>query len=370
MVTYDELKAQYDKIIQNTLKENESIIIESFVEYYGEEYRSLIKKKYKEITFAYYIDWEMISIVINEFIPEVENPEKFQIFKDFHQSHKKKTSFWTNIFNKNIKHDKLPENYVGTTNVSLVAKEPVQKLLIQRFQMPSPACCTFGTTHIDRLITFQILCLSELDILHEINHALTRDMMSIVDYNGLSYGYIEKMGLEIDSGESEYNTESILEELLNEKASVEIHQIFKRRGGKFSSFCYDMLLGNTYEENFYLVDEFYEQFKPYIKTARISENKNALVERIGKETYERFVNLVNKYFSDDDSVIEENKKQAMPSIKKVMDEMVENEKESKPLSKKDLEDYYDELRNAGYTFTVLNEPQEDSIENGIGIHRR
>lgn len=57
-MSLEELKDKYDEIVEQTLARNKSILIESFVEYYGEEYREIIERRYNEIVFVYYIDWE------------------------------------------------------------------------------------------------------------------------------------------------------------------------------------------------------------------------------------------------------------------------------------------------------------------------
>ena len=64
------------------------------------------------------------------------------------------------------------------------------------------------------------------------------------------------------------NTEIITEKLINEKASIEIAKIFKEKCGDLSSFCFDIPLAYPYQHNFYLVDEFYDLFKEYIKITK------------------------------------------------------------------------------------------------------
>jgi hypothetical protein len=48
MKKIDILKKKYDRTIKDSLDINKNILIESFVEYYGEEYRDKIVKKYIE----------------------------------------------------------------------------------------------------------------------------------------------------------------------------------------------------------------------------------------------------------------------------------------------------------------------------------
>lgn len=80
MSKFEKLKLKYDNLIKGTLENNKKILIESFVEYYGEEYRTIIEKRYNEITFVYYVDWKTIDLVVKRFIPQVENPNEYEEF--------------------------------------------------------------------------------------------------------------------------------------------------------------------------------------------------------------------------------------------------------------------------------------------------
>ncbi|MEG1648037.1 MAG: hypothetical protein RR325_04665, partial [Bacilli bacterium] len=57
----DQLKQQYSEEINKSLKLNKSKIIDSFVEYYGEEYRDIIEKRYDEIVYTYFISPNFID---------------------------------------------------------------------------------------------------------------------------------------------------------------------------------------------------------------------------------------------------------------------------------------------------------------------
>lgn len=51
--------------IKKILDSEAEILIDSFLEYYGEKFRYIIEKWYNEITFIYYIDWSIVDLVIN-----------------------------------------------------------------------------------------------------------------------------------------------------------------------------------------------------------------------------------------------------------------------------------------------------------------
>ena len=125
MTKYDKLKKKYDNLIRHSLEKNKRILIESFVEYYGEEFRYLIEKRYNEITFIYYIDWNM---VINEFLPKIDNTDKYVDFINFSNSRKKTLlSELLKIVQRPIK---LPDNLIGMIDTSIINDDTIVKLVI------------------------------------------------------------------------------------------------------------------------------------------------------------------------------------------------------------------------------------------------
>ncbi len=363
MLKYEKLKVKYDNLIRDTLDSNRRILIESFVDYYGEEYRSIIEKRYNEISFIYYIDWNTIDLVIREFIPIISNPEKYAVFTNFFNSKKKKQGNSTKLFKSSKDGSCLPDNLIGATNLSILNKDYMKNELFRICNRPSPANFNYGSViHKDRIISFQILSLSERTIIHEINHAITRDNLVYIFGEDQQIKAIHKAGLSVDFS-SQNRIERIIEELINEKASQEITKIFKEKGGDLSSFCYNIPFIYPYLENLYLVDEFYDTFKKYIKVARISDNKNELINRIGKTNYVNYIDMLNSYYSEDLSTIEQVKKEAQSKIKIIIEQMKSVANNSHTMSCQDLNDYYNILRNCGFKVKLLN--QESVEQNNL-----
>lgn len=363
MSSYEKLKKKYAELIPQELEKNKTIMIESFVEYYGEGYRSIIQKRYNEITFVYYIDWECVNVVVDEFIPQAEDKERYQDFTRFLAEHRKKDNLWKKVWRKNALQNDLPDNFVGITNKEILNKREIKSKVLEAISIPQPSHSSFGSSkHRDQIVSFQILSLGPWSIIHEINHAITNDSLALLTDNNGFIGAIDKRGLSIDVC-LQNNGERIIEELLNEKASFEIAQIFKRKGGDFSSFCFGIPFENSYVENFYLVNDFYEQFKTYIKVARISENKNGLIARVGREEYEQYVRLINENYSVDLNEIIKNKKVAMPLVKGLIEKMKTNEEISVSLSSTSLNSYYEQLKQLGHSVRLLNEMSNNHQDN-------
>ncbi len=353
MFNFKKFKSRYDSLIKETLQSNKPILIESFVEYYGESYRKVIEKKYNEITFVYYINWEMIEFIVDKFIPTVQNPDKYIDFINLNQYYQKQKNK-SHSLSKFMKYkDDLPFNFVGITNPLILKNQQIKEKIIKWTTYISPVNVLYGNNDLsERIISFPILQLSEKNIIHEINHALTAEVAFLLVETNQNIEEFTKRGLSNDFLSK--SKEAILEELINDKSSEEITKIFKRRGGNLSSFCFNIPLSNTYKFNFYLINQFYEIFKNYLKIARISENKNAIIDRVGTENYNNYVDLVNSLYTVDISQAESNEKENSSKIKSLINEMDHYSKNLKDISQQDLNKYYEQLQDQGYQVEILN----------------
>ena len=53
----ERIKKEYTKKINDSIKKYKNIILESFVEFYGDEYRTIITNRFNDIIFLYYINF-------------------------------------------------------------------------------------------------------------------------------------------------------------------------------------------------------------------------------------------------------------------------------------------------------------------------
>lgn len=116
---YQKLKKKYEKLYNDTIEENKDILIESFVEYYGEQHRDEIISRFNEIVFVYFINWNnffnhSFSRLKNFYcenkqaISESEQ-EMFQDFQDFFKYRSKAN-------------DVIKECFVGSSNKKVLKK--------------------------------------------------------------------------------------------------------------------------------------------------------------------------------------------------------------------------------------------------------
>lgn len=367
MKKYDKIRETYNQLVIKTLNQNKQILIDSFAEYYGEEHRELITRKYNEITFVYFADWYSLELLTHKMSKQKSNKLEYQTLKEFLKCHQKKSSIFYTIF-KRKQPSIFPDELIGTTNYSVLSQEKVRRFINgyrTDFYLYS---VNIGVNPTNRIVAFPIFSLTEEAIIHEINHALTKNHLAEINDNGKHIGWIEKTGISAAiKGKSD---DIYLEELLNDKTSVEIAEIFKRRGGDLTALCLGDYTKYSYPYNFYLIDDFYEMFKEHIKRARILEAKSELTVRIGEENYQKFANLVQYRYSNDLEIIKKNKRESMSQVEALLEQMQNNACNANNLTRKSIEYFYNELRAMGASVRVLNDLNDDIPENNLGISRK
>lgn len=139
---------------------------------------------------------------------------------------------------------------------------------------------------LNELLTLPIFASDDKNLFHELNHAICsqvafRDKNSIIKC-GLEYG-MDKL---------------YTYEIINDKISLEIYNIFKSK-------CRDKILNfnilskeltNVYENYYYLIDSFYQHYKEKLKLSSIDDIPFQI---IGKDAEQQFKNI--------SSIIENNK---------------------------------------------------------------
>lgn len=80
---YLDFKDEYTEKINKRIDEAWPFIIESFVEYYGEEHRNIINERLEDVLFVYYVSDFLINYCINEYIDNIKKLENMnkEIFK-------------------------------------------------------------------------------------------------------------------------------------------------------------------------------------------------------------------------------------------------------------------------------------------------
>lgn len=341
MSRYSELLKGYDSLVKRELEKNNEILKESFIEYFGEQRRTLINALFEEIVYVYYVNWDTINLVCRK----ADGRDKFKPYFEFYEARE-------SMFLSFMQGQVFPDNFVGTTDESVFFNINIYTYVLARLKQVDPYSYLksdlFGTK---RMICFNLFLTSEEALIHEINHALTSAWMlkKVEDDRVLLF---EKTGLTIyDDEETE---DEILEELITDKSSLKIYEIFKRRGGDLTSFLMGGIYESVYAYNHYLVEEFFDTFEDILKDARIDENKNALIKRVGKESYYLLCQLINNYYALECEPDEKVKTGNLARILSVVDYMKEYARIQEKLTDEDLKEYYKYLEGIGKKVIILN----------------
>lgn len=340
MMRYAELKDKYNNLAKSELKKNEDILKESFIEYFGEKYRTLLESRFKEIIYIYYVNWQTIYKVTSK----EDNKDKFVPYFEFLEARE-------NMFYSFIHGNIMPDCFIGTSDENVFDTLSIYDFILARMKQIDP----YSFIHNDmygskRLVCFNLFLTDERVLLHELVHSLVGELILKVRDSKRELR-VEKIGISIyDDAES---VEDIFEELVVDKISGKIYEIFKRRGGDLSSFLSGGIYEGSYEPNYYLIDEFFDAFEEELKNVLMTDNKNGLLEKVGKDKYYLFCKLVNDGFVSGyptDSVMENN----MKKIRDVVNDMMEYAKNYREYSEDDWNQYFAYLKSMGKSVTVLN----------------
>ena len=117
-------------------------------------------------------------------------------------------------------------------------------------------------------------------IIHEINHKIGSHIISIeplIQISGISYS-VEKNGI--------VEHDNDLNEAINQKMTLEILEELNKLGLKIN------ITASWQEQLFPVIDTFYATFKEQLKNLNISGDLVAFKEKLGKEYFDKFSQLV------------------------------------------------------------------------------
>lgn len=282
----DNIKKEYTKKNNDKIQKYKNVILDSFIEFYGEEYRTTITDRFNDISFLYYINDITIFYIVDNLKKGYNDKFKNVIFAIPYIIYLIKN----NLYKKDVSKDnfyKLGINkIVGFSDDELLKDKRLLKYAIAialRKNNENPHEVNIPTNgDIKRIIALPIFSVDDKSLFHEINHAICSEFIM---ENGES---IIKCGLDYSNDEKKYITE-----IINDITSLEIYNIFKSK-------CSDAILDDnimkevftdTYKPYHHLITDFYEQSKDRIKASIIDAStfqieKNEL-ESISKSIHQQ-----------------------------------------------------------------------------------
>lgn len=282
----DNIKKEYTKKNNDKIQKYKNVILDSFIEFYGEEYRTTITDRFNDISFLYYINDITIFYIVDNLKKGYNDKFKNVIFVIPYVIY----LIENNLYKKDVSKDnfyKLGINkIVGSSDDELLKDKRLLKYAIAialRKNNENPHEVNIPTNgDIKRIIALPIFSVDDKSLFHEINHAICSEFIM---ENGES---IIKCGLDYSNDEKKYITE-----IINDITSLEIYNIFKSK-------CSDAILDDnimkevftdTYKPYHHLITDFYEQSKDRIKSSIIDAStfqieKNEL-ESISKSIHQQ-----------------------------------------------------------------------------------
>lgn len=259
------LSHEWLKNFENWLNCKYDIIKEAFIQYYGEEYRDEITSRINEI--QYFFALSEAAYISTEKVPEEYLAKKliryFKHSKLVLDIMDRQHASSNQIISKAVRQNMLL-NY---------SRSSLEYHLVKILTMDS----ALGTIHFDSdgnnpIIILPIYFLNDKIIFHEISHVFTTPK----------------------DKENIYPNEEV-DELLNDLTARDVYKIFKNLGGD-KILPYELKIIKEYDQKLYLIQDFYERFKPLIKKCVRVGNIKILEDALGKETLDLYFKLVKKLY--------------------------------------------------------------------------
>ena len=291
---------------------DKKVIIESFVKFYGEEYRKRIENRINELDIICHVPLT------------------------FHES------LMPSDLKKYI--DKCHENYIETKDldklvnslvIDLDCKDKlnfIRQLVPADYLLQSTNMCEYN------LVSLPIVY-NLAHITHEFNHVvINNELLENFGINGL------EISVRTENGYKLHN--SILSEIIGERCVHDIQRIQSRMGIN-SEICTSLQY-----RYFKYIERFYTTFKDVIKYSIMSGSLNTLINSIGKENYNNLntiIEYINLLEQEKGAIVlsDEMAPLFMKEINVIVDNMIEhyNEVRDNQIKKEELFDNLKDKNN-------------------------
>ena len=270
----DKIKKEYEKKITDRITTYKDLILESFVEFYGEEYRNVITTRFNDISFLYYINDITIFYIVDSLKQGYSDKFKNIIFAIPYIVHLIKNNFYKQEITPDSFYELGINKIVGSSDEKLLLDKELLKYSIATALREKNECPYEVNLPINNgikwIIALPIFSVDDKSLFHEINHAISSE---IVTKNG---EITVKCGLDYENEEKKYYNE-----ILNDIISLEIYNIFKQKceDNILEDNIMNEVLFDTYIDYHCLINEFYEKNKMRIKSFFIDFNAPQLEQQ-------------------------------------------------------------------------------------------
>ena len=259
---------------------------------------------------------------------------------------------------------------IGSTDKCLLRKHRRElESNISEIQKDSAfSCFSIPVNEENTAIYMPYFFVDDYSFFHEINHSLNNSVLGAIERKTYMEP-INKNGLTVLP-----NTEfGVFDELLNDKISSEIAEIFKRKNGRVFDHYHYSKNHSAYSYCFPLIERFYQQFKDLIIEARITENSNLLYSVLDKKKFRTYVDFVSgvsrkiiKQIMIDPSFVPEISKDEILKSNQLVDDMILKDKNVVLSRKEQLE----ELRGYAINLKFLESDEvPQNLSSYVGIKK-
>ena len=309
--------------LEEALRVIEPFLIKAFTVFYGEEYYSQIENTIKNINYTYFLSESLFKLLEKK---SYGISQKDQRVVQYYIKYLKSLGFKC----KGVSDiDKLELESLQ----SFVIKSPFdeESLRYSNFlELLSCDCPVYSIISDEeeqnfyKSILLPIFIIDLEVIIHEINHALMIDAVATTSEEIVMPNLF--LVEECEELFNDYIANLVLEQYILLKAPVP----YALRKFEFV---------NTYENFFYLIESFYYVFEKVIKRSIMTKNFNLLWEYAGKEDFDLFCILVQKYYLQ--GCTEEEYNDLCELVLKMNEHALS-------ISSINYEDYFKELESMGY----------------------
>lgn len=261
------IERQSNEWIQNFCEwynSKQNILFEAFIEYYGEEEREKLIKEIDDIPFLFLLS--DVAYLNSKNIPNDHFAKRLELYFRHNRL------FLNSLARKGVNKRKILHEAVKQSMLTKYSQESFEYYLHEKFILElSNATTHFDIDGTNPIIILPVYFITDRIIFHEINHVLTTP---------------KREGSLFPSEE--------VDELINELISQDVLKIFRNLGGRILPYKLDIKL--EYEDNLFLMKDFYERFKDLIKKCVRNDNKKILEDNLGKENLRLYFALVKKLY--------------------------------------------------------------------------
>lgn len=194
------IKKEYAKKITDRITTYKDLVLEAFVEFYGEDYRDIITTRFNDISFIYYINDITIFYIFDSLKLGYNDKFKNIMFATPYILHLLKNNFYKQEITPDNFYELGMNKIVGVSDEILLSDKELLKYSIaialrEKNECPYEVNLPINNG-IKRIIALPIFSVDDKSLFHEINHAISSEIVTkngeITVKCGLDYENEEK----------------------------------------------------------------------------------------------------------------------------------------------------------------------------------